>query len=58
MDPRGLREAARAFRLLADYAEAKAQAIAYRMAGQDGKATRLEAQCERIYQQLPADARW
>ena len=48
----------RATELLRTYALRKASAICYRLAGEIKRAMVDEQECERIYAQLPAWAKW
>jgi hypothetical protein len=45
-------------RLLLRYARTKAEAMRERAAGRIPAALRLEATCEKVYEELPDEARW
>lgn len=57
-DPKDLDNAASVLASLSDYAKTKAKAIRARLVGAIATALLREAECERIYQQLPAWAKW
>lgn len=58
VDPADLDNIATVLRLLADYAEIKANAMRYRLEGDILTAVRLERSCQRLYGKLPEWARW
>lgn len=57
MTARELQAAARVFRLMAEYADLRAQALMYRAAGEIDKALARESQCAVIYKQIPESQR-
>jgi hypothetical protein len=58
IDPADLDRAADVFRLLASYAQAKAQAMRLRLAGDVNQAVAMERYCDAEYKRLPEWARW
>lgn len=57
-DPAKLDDAAKVLRQLADYADAKADAMRCRMVGDAPTAVKLERTLERRYGRLPEWAKW
>lgn len=57
-DYRPMRQAAAVLRLLANYADVKADAMGFRKAGDIADAIVLEKGLERRYAELPAWAKW
>lgn len=53
-----LKAAAAAVNNLARYADARARAAEFRLAGQIQTASQIECLMETIYEQLPAELRW
>jgi hypothetical protein len=58
INPADYEQLAATLSLLADYANHKAGAMKFRLAGHIVAAQRIEASMERIYEQLPEWARW
>lgn len=58
IDPNDLDRMANALELYAEYAKTLAQAMRHRKAGSIASAALLENQCDAIYRNMPAWARW